>query len=288
MERASPGHFIGSLAGAGHRTTSPAASHRWLVVDGQQRLTTLRLALAALRDHVRAENPKEADRVHRQWLVNEYQSGDDHFKLLPTQTDRPAFTACIEDAHKPSGGNVATAYRFFREQLAAVDDPDDPHDIRRIEQAVVTRLDLVSVTAEHDDNVHRIFESLNNTGMSLSMGDLLRNHLFMLLPTRADDVYKKVWAPMQEMLGADNIETLAYLDLALRGQPELRRNDTYLGQQKRFREIEGDEAAVEAEIVELARKARHLHAILRPETVKDQIGPDLGRPGSAQACRLGW
>lgn len=270
-----PGHFVGSLVLAPATISIAGGVQRWLVVDGQQRLTTLMLALAALRDHVRTENPMDADRVHRQWLVNEYQSGDDRYKLLPTQTDRSAFMACIADDHKPTGGNVAAAYRFFRGQLAAVDDPDDPHDLRRIGQAIVTRLDVVSVTAEQDDNVHRIFESLNNTGMALSLGDLLRNHLFMLLPTRDDDVYTKVWAPMQDMLGTENVETLAYLDLVLRGQPELRRSDTYLGQQKRFRAIAHDEAAVEAEVVDLARRARHLHAILQPETLIDTADREL-------------
>jgi alkylated DNA nucleotide flippase Atl1 len=278
---ASPGHFVGSLVLAPASTAIAGGVQRWLVVDGQQRLTTLMLALAALRDHTRPDTSRDADRIHRQWLVNEYQSGDDHYKLLPTQTDRPAFISCIEEGQKPTGGNVATAYRYFLEQLAAVDDPGDPHDLRRIEQAIVTRLDLVSVTAEQDDNVHRIFESLNNTGMSLSLGDLLRNHLFMLLPTRADDVYTKVWAPMQELLGAENVETLAYLDLVLRGQPELRRSDTYLGQQRRFRPIAHDEASVEAEIGELARKSLHLHAILRPDSLRDpadvEVALGLGR-----------
>ncbi len=265
-----PGHFIGSLVLAPAPNQIAGGISRWLVVDGQQRLTTLMLALAALRDHVHAESPREADRIHRQWLVNEYQSGDDKFKLLPTQTDRAALRACIEHTSTPTGGNVAVAYRFFVEQLTAIGSTDDPHDIRRIEQAIVTRLDLVSVTAEHNDNVHRIFESLNNTGMALSLGDLLRNHLFMLLPTRADEVYRTVWAPMQKLLGPDNVETLAYLDLVLRGHPELRRSDTYQGQQKRFRDIGHDEAAVEAEIVELARRARHLHAILKPAELKDR------------------
>ena len=141
----------------------------------------------------------------------------------------------------------------------------------------MTRLDVVSVTAEHDDNVHRIFESLNNTGMSLSLGDLLRNHLFMLLPTRADDVYKKVWAPMQELLGADNIETLAYLDLVLRGQPELRRSDTYLGQQRRFRQIAHDEPAVEARSSNLPGSARHLHAVLQPSSVKNEADLEVAQ-----------
>jgi hypothetical protein len=269
-----PGHFVGSLVLAPAAATIAGGVQRWLVVDGQQRLTTLVLALAALRDHIRTENAREADRIHRQWLVNEYQSGNDHFKLLPTQTDREAFTACIAGEHKPTGGNVASAYRFFLGQIAAADDPEDPHDLRRIEQAIVQRLDVVSVTAEQDDNVHRIFESLNNTGMALSLGDLLRNHLFMLLPTRAEDVYTKVWAPMQEVLGTEHVETLAYLDLVLRGQPELRRSDTYLAQQKRFRPIAHNESAVEAEIVELARRARHLRAILQPDALTDPADQD--------------
>jgi alkylated DNA nucleotide flippase Atl1 len=260
-----PGHFIGSLVLAPAPNVVAGGVARWLVVDGQQRLTTLLLALAALRDHVRPESPQDADRVHRQCLVNEWQTGDDHLKLLPTQTDRPAFLACIIGTHKPGGGNVAAAYRFFREQLVAVDDPDDPHDVRRIEQAIRSRLDLVSVTADHDDNVHRIFESLNNTGMKLTLGDLLRNYLFMLLPTRAEAVYEKIWSPMQDVLGAEHVETLAYLDLQLRGHPELRRSDTYQEQQRRFRPLEHDESAVEAEIVQLARRAAHLHVIIEPD-----------------------
>lgn len=275
---ASPGHFIGSLVLAPAPNVVAGGVARWLVVDGQQRLTTILLALAALRDHVRAESPQDADRVHRQCLVNEWQTGNDHLKLLPTQTDRPAFEACIIGTHKPGGGNVAAAYRFFRESLAAADDPDDPHDIRRIEQAIRSRLDLVSVTADHDDNVHRIFESLNNTGMKLTLGDLLRNYLFMLLPTRAEAVYTTIWSPMQDRLGAEHVETLAYLDLQLRGRPEIRRSDTYQEQQRRFRPIEHDEAAVEAEIVQLARRAGHLRAVLEPATADDpEIAAGLRR-----------
>lgn len=266
-----PGHFVGSVVLSPAPGTVAGGLQRWVVVDGQQRLTTLLLALAAIRDHVRPEQPQAAEQVHEQCLVNKWQSGDDHQKLLPTQTDRTAFRAYIDPhSHASSGGNVADAYNFFQQQIVAVDDPEDPHDVQRIEQAIRHRLDIVAITADRADNVHRIFESLNNTGMQLSMGDLLRNYLFMLLPKRGAEVYDKVWRPMQDMLGTENIEILAYLDLQLRGHPEAHRRDTYREQQHRLQPIEHDEAAIEAEIVELARRAHHLRAILDPSTVTEK------------------
>ncbi len=64
----------------------------------------------------------------------------------------------------------------------------------------------MEITAEHGDNVYRIFESPNNTGVKLSQTDLLRNYVFMLLPTIGDRVYTRIWLPMQRELGADNLE----------------------------------------------------------------------------------
>ncbi len=78
---------------------------------------------------------------------------------------------------------------FFRKELVAVDDPEDPHDIARIEQAIAGQLSIVEIAAHPDDNVHRIFESLNHTGQPLTQADLLRNYLFMRLPNRAEHVY---------------------------------------------------------------------------------------------------
>ena len=60
----------------------------------------------------------------------------------------------------------------------------------------------MEITAERSDNVYRIFESLNNTGLQLSQADLLRNYLFMRLPSRGEDVYRDVWLPMQNRLSS--------------------------------------------------------------------------------------
>ena len=65
----------------------------------------------------------------------------------------------------------------------------------RIEQAIAGQLSIVEIAAHADDNVHRIFESLNYTGQPLTQADLLRNYLFMRLPNRGDDVYAGSGSP---------------------------------------------------------------------------------------------
>ena len=77
----------------------------------------------------------------------------------------------------------------------------------------------MSVTAQPGDNAYRIFESLNNTGLALKQGDLLRNYLFMRLPTAGERVYNGVWLPLQQALTPDDLELLFWLDLVRTRQP---------------------------------------------------------------------
>jgi hypothetical protein len=86
---------------------------------------------------------------------------------------------------------IGEAYRFFRAAPVQADDPDDDCDLVRIEQAVAGRLSVVEIAAHAEDNMHRIFESLNYTGQPLTQADLLRNYLFMRLPSRGDQVYER-------------------------------------------------------------------------------------------------
>jgi uncharacterized protein with ParB-like and HNH nuclease domain len=108
--RTPAGHFLGSVVLAPGRITA-GGMQRWLVVDGQQRLTTLMLAFTALRDRHRERGAvHRAERIHDLVLVNKYRSGEDHYRLLPTQADREAFTACVESSPRAGGpGNVGAA-----------------------------------------------------------------------------------------------------------------------------------------------------------------------------------
>ncbi|MFH8788883.1 GmrSD restriction endonuclease domain-containing protein [Streptomyces roseoverticillatus] len=262
-------HFLGSVVLA-PSPQNEATFPRWLVVDGQQRLTTLSLALAAIRDHIADGQPDESERIDEEYLINKRKRGDDYFRLLPTQADRPQYAAHIHSVHseRASGDRVATAYRFFRRKLVEADDPAGAQGVLRIEQAITSRLTLVAVTAERGDNVHRIFESLNNTGLKLSQADLLRNYLFMRLPTRGEYVYETHWLPLQASLSNDELEQLMWLQLVLDGDDRVRRQDLYAAQQQRLEREGADgagaEADIESYIKELHRRSSLFRKVIHP------------------------
>lgn len=262
-------HFMGSLVLALTGDIGPAGLSRYLVVDGQQRLTTLTLLLAALRDHrADTESADHRDRIDEQFLINKWRKGDERLKLLPTQADRVSYLACIDGGvGAGSADSIGEAFRFFAARLVDHDDPDDAEDIERLEEAVLSGLTLVSVTTAQDDNVYRIFESLNNTGLKLTQGDLLRNYLFMRLPTRGEVLYDTVWLPLQRRLTNDQLELLFWLD-AVQRDDAVNQRDTYRAQVVRLDTL-SDEASVAEEMHRFHRLSELLELILNPERESD-------------------
>ncbi|AOS64106.1 DUF262 domain-containing protein [Actinoalloteichus hymeniacidonis] len=271
-------HFMGSVVLAPSPTNTAAGVQGWIVVDGQQRLTTLSILLCAIRDHVRGDDPKLAEKIDDLYLFNKYAADQECYTLLPTQADRQAWISLLEQAPDAGGEDrIGQAYRYFRSALVAFDDPDDPHDIARIEQAIAGRLSIVEIAAHRDDNVHRIFESLNYTGQPLTQADLLRNYLFMRLPTQGEDVYRRQWLPLQELLSNKQLEELVWLDLVLRGDDRATQESVYQAQQQRLDALDGEAPLVEW-ITELHRKARLFRAIIEPSSaITDRLRQALGR-----------
>ncbi|WP_030226149.1 GmrSD restriction endonuclease domain-containing protein [Streptomyces sp. NRRL WC-3626] len=264
-ESATP-HFLGSVVLAPGQFQAGGVQ-RWLVVDGQQRLTTLMLAFAALRDHLKkAGDARDVTRIHHQLLVNEYHEGLEHYRLLPTQADREAYTACIQSRAEAGGSdNIGAAYRFFLGALAEGQEAAG-HDqwVATVGTVLKDLLSIVEITAEPGDNVYRIFESINNTGVGLSQSDLLRNYVFMLLPKRGERVYHELWLPMQQSLGPKNLELLVWLDLVVRGHHKTKQSEIYREQQRRLQPLAGDEDSLQREIAQLAERGRRFLRIIEP------------------------
>ena len=118
---------------------------------------------------------------------------------------------------------------------------------------------------------------LNGTGVELNKADLLRNYVFMLLPTQSERVYEQVWRPMEQLVGVENLEGLARVDLQRRGD-NVRKDDVFRLHQARLAQVQNDEAAIEAEIRDLARRGRHYKRLIDPSAEPDpELRTALGR-----------
>lgn len=263
-------HFIGSLVLAPPPVSVAGGVTTYLVVDGQQRLTTLTLLLAALRDHWDEIDPKAeaGEEILNRFLVNSYKKGHQHIKLVPTQADRSSYESVV--MHRPDIGgsdSIGEAYRFFRRQLSHQSNDDEHFDLAGILDSVVEGLSLVSISTHPDDNVHRIFQSLNNTGLKLTQGDLLRNYIFMRLPENGEDAYDRYWKPLQQRLTNDQIESLFWVDLAADNK-NAKVSDTFVLQQKRMDSLTSETEILD-ELARFTKLAELYQLILNPDLEKN-------------------
>ena len=189
------GHFVGSIVRIDE--ASAAGSTLAMIIDGQQRLTTLTLLLVALRDYASANtacgvNP---NKITDTLLLNQYETGNAKYKLLLTQSDRDSLIKKIEGAPIPDAlkSRVLDNYGFFSGQIAKLEiKPSDLYD-------AIGKLQIVDIVLDRQyDDPQAIFESLNSTGMDLKDSDLIRNHLLMGLDSATQtDVYNNIWRPTE-------------------------------------------------------------------------------------------
>lgn len=197
-EDAVASHFTGAVVTAPAKSV-PVGVSKYLVIDGQQRLTTTAVLLVAIRSHFELHTPKY--RKLTRLLVNEDDEGLDYYKLLPTQPDRLAFQALIQQT-PVVGTKFAEAFDFFRQKLSGTDSDGTLIDLERMADVVQTRLTVVAIHLGEVDDPYLIFESLNAKGAPLTQADLIRNYLLLRLhSTQQQQAYEAAWLPMQNLLG---------------------------------------------------------------------------------------
>ncbi len=114
-------HFLGSIVTMPTQSV-PQGVPKYLLIDGQQRLTTIYILLATLRDQARQSPGTLADEIHEILLTNKFKLGNDELKLLPTQGDRESFKAVIlNNGITPNIDQITRAYRFFEKKIRGLD-----------------------------------------------------------------------------------------------------------------------------------------------------------------------
>lgn len=220
-------HFIGSIVRIDE--SAPAGSTISMIIDGQQRLTTLTILLIALRDYVsiNSECSINPDEIQNSYLINQYNPDNTKYKLFLTQSDKDVLIKKINKAHISSEvkSRILDNYEFFYNKIHA-------QEITAIElKSAIGKLQIVDIVLDrYYDDPQAIFESLNSTGMNLKYSDLIRNHLLMGLDSVTQtNVYNNIWRPI-EMMFINNSELMDnffrdYLTMKLGRIP--RKSDIY-------------------------------------------------------------
>ncbi len=196
------GHFIGSIVYVHDDVHAVAALQEFTIIDGQQRLTTLTLIYIAIyRYFLAAGEEREAQRIYKTYLINEFAEDAEKLKLKATDNNKAALAQMMDpqEAVQVSGySRLIDNFRFFQSRI-------DETNVAVVLQGL-SKLIFVNIALDRQkDNPQRIFESLNSTGLELSQADLIRNYILMGLPRKEQEqVFRKFWEPIER--NARNLE----------------------------------------------------------------------------------
>jgi uncharacterized protein with ParB-like and HNH nuclease domain/predicted transport protein len=263
-------HFIGSIVYIESGLSQVSHQAPLLVIDGQQRLTTVTLLLAALADAMGDTEPFEGfsqRKLRNYYLLNPEETGDRHFKLLLSQTDKSSLTAVVagtEQPHEPSI-RVTENYGHFKRWIT-----EGKVDLATICRGL-TKLIVVDIALSREhDNPQLIFESMNSTGKELSQADLIRNFILMgLEPKLQTRLYEQFWRPMEVDFGQEAYTThfdsfmRYYLTVKTGDIPNINAvYDAFKAHAQPLRESTSDDTThVEGLVRDIREYARHFCAI---------------------------
>lgn len=191
VKNQSESHFFGSLVSS---FNTMGHGMEFLVIDGQQRLTTVSLLFLAMynlidRGVIKPEDPNLQQKIYEEYLVNKYEPEEKKVKLKPIKNDQAAFGRLFKDTTDYiRESNLTVNYNYFynrvQKQEITIDQLFD----------AICRLEVIDIKLGQNDNPQLIFESLNSTGLDLSEGDKIRNYVLMGLPAKEQEAcYNDYW-----------------------------------------------------------------------------------------------
>ena len=202
-------HFVGSIVYIEKGLYQVTSQSPLLVIDGQQRLTTIALLVAAVakaldnfdensREPVEGFSPRK---LRNYYLINPEEEGERHYKLILSQTDRDTLIAIVAGKERPKeySRRIDENFKLFETWIAGCNG-DMTALCRGIAKLVVVDIAL----SRDQDNPQLIFESMNSTGRELTQADLIRNFILMgLEPELQTRLYENYWRPMELDFGQE-------------------------------------------------------------------------------------
>ena len=215
-----PNHFVGSFVYVqDSHSQVMSATPQCMVIDGQQRMTTISLLLLAVANAIQKTGDElkindefqvTSNYIKNNYLLNSNEEGERRFKLILTQSDKETYLSLLQGLPLSTNYSkrIVENYEFFEDKLSESNLVDIYVGIQKL---MIVEIALDRTT----DNPQLIFESLNSTGLELSQADLIRNFILMgLEPKRQKRVYEEYWFPMERRFG--HAEYSNYFDRFMR------------------------------------------------------------------------
>ncbi len=284
-------HFTGSIVTIQDGQLSEQGVVPLLLIDGQQRMTTISLLMVALARYanahptlVRTFSAKEI--LEGGYLTNRFRTGDDHYKLTLSKGDRDAYRSLVDaldegvEPELDPMSRIAQNLAFFERRVTALDDVD-------LVWTGLQRLEVVSISLTQGvDDPQVIFESMNATGKDLTNADLVRNFVLMSYPlAEQQDLYHTYWRPIEQILAT---ETVAFDDAfddfirsylsVVHAPTSMAKVDVYQAF-KRYVLFNGfnENDRMKNLSLKLRRFARYYAAVARGQVEDEELGRAFGR-----------
>lgn len=263
-------HFFGSIVSV----HNDGEFNELLVIDGQQRLTTISLLLLAMYNLMKQGilTPSKgnlAEKIYKTYLIDEWQEDETRIKLKPVKNDREAFRRLFdEESGYIPDSNLTINYNYFYSRLRKEEVTlDELYD-------AITKLEIINIILNQEDNPQLIFESLNSTGVALSEGDKIRNFILMGQPPKQqNDFYEKYWNKI-EIYTSYNVSGFIRDYLSIKQQIIPAMNNVYFT----FKAFVEDRALeIEQLLQELLDYARWYETLLKGKTTDTALNACIYR-----------
>jgi len=275
-------HFFGSIVSA---KDDQLGMQEYLIIDGQQRLTTVSLMLLALHNllmegKIKTEKKSLTEKIKNEFLVDKYEEDVTRIKLKPVKDDAEAFIALVGDTRDHiRASNITINYNYFYNRILK-------KEITAEElYNAFCRLQIINIFLGNDDNPQLIFESLNSTGLDLSEGDKIRNYILMeVKPTKLQEkYYEKYWHKIEQCTNYDvSAFVRDYLSIKMQSTPAMKK--VYLNFKEfmdtdPFKDLEGPETleSREALMEDLLGYARRYEALLKANSSNKELNSIIDR-----------
>lgn len=230
-------HFFGSIV---YVENDIGGCNEYIIIDGQQRITTVSLLLLAIRNYITDNNLDigiNTNKITTAYLTDEYADSAKKLKLKLVQGDDDAYDRLIEKTQPIANNNVTVNYNFFYEILSTLNNSE----IKGLYDAIMKLMIVnISLNPHNGDDPQLIFESLNSTGLDLEEADKIRNYVLMKMTSvQQEKIYRNYWEKLENKVSKEDINKFIRHYLAVKTRELSNENKLYFAF-KNYREKNAD------------------------------------------------